>query len=152
MGHLRITSVSRRAVSSVSALALLIFPAHNLDAARSVFLASSIPGPAPVGSIVTWTANTSDDTSTNLWYRFRARYLGTVPDACATTARAPVHSRCASPDFSTVRDYGPENSLDWTASEHEGEYEIEVSTRDNGTGEVNLTTALFQIDPRATGD
>jgi arylsulfate sulfotransferase len=50
-----------------------------------------------------------------------------------------------------VRDYGPDNSLDWTATELEGDYEIEVSTRDNETGEVSVTSSLFHVTPRATG-
>lgn len=152
MGQVRVCSVSKWAVFFVSSLALLILAPHNLDAASGVSLASSVTSPAPVGAIVSWTANASDDTSTNRWYRFRARYMGNLSGACATTARFPVHSRCASTDFSMVRDYGPNNLLDWTAGEHEGQYEIEVSTRDNDTGEVNVTTAVFQFAPRVTGD
>src|SRR5260370_15898483 len=103
MGQLNITSISRLTLSA-SALFLLI--SSPLDGA-SLTLASSMSGPAPLGTIVTWTVTASDDAAANLWYRFRVRYLGTVPDACAIAARAPVHSRCASTDFSTVRDYGP---------------------------------------------
>ena len=105
-----------------------------------------------MGAVVTWSANASDDTATNFWYRFRSRYMGSVSDACTTKAHVPVHSRCAMTDFSVIRDYGPENSLDWTASEHEGDYEIEVSARNNDSGEVNVTTAVFSVTPAATGD
>jgi arylsulfate sulfotransferase len=145
----KVASVVRSAVLFVFVLLLFTFPARQADA-RTVSLASSMPGPAPLGDVVTWTADATGDTS-SLWYRFRVRYLGTVPAACAAAVRVPVHGRCVSRDFVMVRDYGPGNSLDWTATELEGDYEIEVSTRDNDSGEVNTASSIFHVMPRVTG-
>jgi hypothetical protein len=98
----------------------------------SVSLTSSIASPAPVGAVVTWTAAVSNPASDNLWYRFRTR------DANAAA------------DFETIVDYGPSSSLDWTASEHEGDYEVELSVRDNGSGAVERTVSTFHFDSRVT--
>ena len=73
-------------------------------AAIRVTLTPSVPSPAPVGYMVTWTAE-SDAASDTLWYRFRTRLAGG--------------------EFATIRDFGPVDILDWTASEREGIYEIE---------------------------
>ena len=40
-----------------------------------------------------------------------------------------------------VRDFGPGNTLDWTAIRHEGLYEVEVTARDNATGETRAIGA-----------
>ena len=101
-------------------------------AGMSISLTPSTPSPAPVGSIVTWTANISGATSTNLWYRFRSRDLG------------------AAADYSVIVDYGPESTLDWTASEHEGDYQVEGAVRNNDTGEIATTSAIFHFDSRVT--
>jgi len=50
-----------------------------------------------------------------------------------------------------VRDYGPVNTMDWTASEHEGDYDIEISARDLDTGAVALASAPFRFTSRVTG-
>jgi hypothetical protein len=98
----------------------------------SASLTPSISSPAPVGTIVTWAAEGAGTESTNLWYRFRSRDAGSTED------------------FATIVDYGPGNSLDWTASEHEGDYEVEVSVRNNDTGEVAVSRAPFHFDSRVT--
>ena len=49
------------------------------------------------------------------------------------------------------RDYGPVNTLDWTASDQEGYYEIDVWARNNDTAETASATAMFQFLPRARG-
>jgi arylsulfate sulfotransferase len=98
--------------------------------AMSVSLNPSIPPPAPVGTIVTWTAAVSDAGSGPIWYRFRSRLLGA--------------------DFSVIRDYGPAASLDWTASEREGVYEIEVSARNVSTGDSDTISATYEMTSRVT--
>ncbi len=102
---------------------------HLQAAGLSVSLAPSIPAPVPVGKVVTWTAQASS-TST-VWYRFRSARAGW--------------------DLQVVRDFSPPNTLDWTASENEGVYEIEVTARDNSTGETAVASATYQVDPVATG-
>jgi arylsulfate sulfotransferase len=104
----------------------------NLAAAMSVSLNPSIPSPSPVGTIMTWSAAVPDAGSATVWYRFRSRLKGA--------------------DFRMVRDYGPANTLDWTASEHEGVYEIEVSAINKGTGESALTAALFEMTSRISNN
>ncbi len=117
---------------SLRALPVLILftAAPGMDAAMSLTLTPSIPPPAPVGQIVTWTA-AAEETPGPVWYRFRARRSGG--------------------DFRTIRDYGPESALDWTVSEHEGTYEVEVSAQDQTTGEVSAAAADYQIASRLDG-
>jgi len=100
-------------------------------AALSVVLTPSIPAPASVGTVVTWSAHPSDTTA-SIWYRFRAARAGS--------------------DLHVIRDYSPLTSLDWTASQHEGVYDIEVSARNNSTGETAVESVNYQINPVVTGD
>lgn len=97
--------------------------------ALSVSVAPSIPSPAPLGTIVTWTAASTG--SSNVWYRFRVRRAGS--------------------DYRVIRDYSPANTLDWTASEHEGAYAIEVTAQDQSSGQTGIGTAVFQMNSLVTG-
>ena len=104
-----------------------------IGAAMSVSLDPSVPAPAPVGAPVTWTATVSDASSGTLWYRFRTRLAGTeIPRV--------------------VRDYGPSNTLVWTASEHEGAYEIEVSVQNKATAETAATAVIYQVTSCISGN
>jgi len=91
----------------------------------SVALTSSVPSPIPLGAMTTWTASAPDAASGTLWYRFRVRKLGA--------------------DYRVIRDYGPAASLDWTASEHDGSYEIEVSVKNQQTGDRAASSSLVQV-------
>ncbi len=93
-----------------------------------VSLTPSVVSPFPLGTIVTWTA-TASLSSGNLWYRFRVRPAGM--------------------DFRVVRDFSATRTLDWTASQHEGLYEIEVVARDTSTGATGITSAQFRMTPLA---
>jgi len=97
----------------------------------TVALATSVPSPTPVGARVTFTAAISDASGSNQWYRFRVRRLGG--------------------DYQMVRDYSPVFTLDWTASKHEGFYEVEVSARDLDTGDVSTSSSLFQFQSLVMG-
>ena len=97
----------------------------NLDAALSVTLTPSVNAPAPLGTLVQWTASVPDAATRTLWYRFR--------------------SRPANTGFHTIVDYGPNNSLNWTEIEHEGIYEVEVSVEDKNSGETASADATFQL-------
>jgi len=112
-------------------LFLLVSIAKLKGAVLSVVLTPSIPAPALVGTVVTWSAHPSDATA-SIWYRFRAARAG-----------SQLH---------VIRDYSPLSSLDWTASQHEGFYNIEVSARNNSTGETAVESANYQIAPVVTGD
>ena len=102
------------------------------DAARAMSLTvtSSAPPPAPVGTRVTF-SGVATGAGANLGYRFRVRKPGA--------------------DYQMIRDFGPSSSLDWSATAHEGAYEIEVSVRDLDSGDVAVASELFQFAPVVTG-
>ncbi|MCC6391595.1 MAG: aryl-sulfate sulfotransferase [Bryobacterales bacterium] len=116
-------------VNSCSAFAFLFFFCIAHADGMSVSLAPSVPPPVSVGAVVTWHPVVSGAAEGTLWYRFRVRRMGE--------------------DFSMCRDYGPESQFDWTASEHEGTYEVEVAVRDLDTGDAATASALYQVLPLA---
>lgn len=128
----------RRLTLSSSLLLLVGLPGAQ---ALSVSLSPSIPSPAPLGTVVTWTA-TAFGQSTNIWYRFRMR----PAESFGSRRRTPA------PAFQTIRDFGPESTLDWTVADHEGLYHIAVTARDNSTGETADSDATFEMTSRVTGD
>jgi arylsulfate sulfotransferase len=99
--------------------------------AMSVRLTASNDSPITLGTPVHFSATLSDDTSGTVWYRFRERPLGGV--------------------FRTIRDYGPLTDLDWTEADHEGAFEIEVSARSLDTGDIGVTSAVYNVQPLVTG-
>lgn len=100
------------------------------SAAMTVTLTPSLPSPAPVATMITWNASVPDSTSGMIWYRFRVREAGG--------------------DYTMIRDYGPLASLDWTAADHEGLYEMEVSAKDRQTGELAATSSVYQMLSRVS--
>ena len=118
-------------VAAASAVFLFGLVLSSQASAMSVSLSPSIPSPAPVGSIVTWTGSVPNAGSTTKWYRFRAGAVGA--------------------SLQMARDFGPQNSLDWTVSDHEGTYQIEVSARDLTTGETGTATATYVMTSRISG-
>jgi arylsulfate sulfotransferase len=113
-------------VLSIVGLALL---GEDRTNAMSVIVSPSAPSPEPVGTRVTFSA-ASDATGSNLLYRFRVRKQGG--------------------DYRMIRDFGPSSTLDWTASAHEGAYEMEVSVRDLDSGDAAVASTLFQFAPVVT--
>ena len=103
----------------------------HLEAAMSVSLNPSVPSPSPLGTKVTWSASVNGASPGALWYRFRSGPAG-----------AGVRM---------LRDYGPLNTLDWTNSEREGLYDVEVTARNQDTGEEAAATFRYQMRSRATG-
>jgi arylsulfate sulfotransferase len=114
-----------------SAAAQAVVPPRARSPEMSVSLNPSIPSPAPVGTMMTWDASVSYASAGTLWYRFRARRGGD--------------------EFHMVRDYGPTSTLDWTAGEYEGSYEIEVSVKNLDTGESAVTYAVYSMMSRVNG-
>jgi arylsulfate sulfotransferase len=112
----------------IGAAAFSTVPALAMSAA----LTSSVPAPAPVGTMIRWTASVTDTQAQNLWYRFRVRPLNTP--------------------FKVIRDFGPDSTLDWTAADHEGFYEIEVTARALDSGETAEASAVFQWLSRVCGE
>jgi len=93
--------------------------------AMTATLKPSVPSPSPVGTMITWNASVKDASSSMIWYRFRVRELGG--------------------NYQVIRDYGPPTSLDWTATDHEGLYEMELSARDLETGESSATSVVYEM-------
>lgn len=83
-----------------------------------------------VGDRVTLTASPDGEVTSEVWYRFRARELGEP--------------------FRVIRDFGPLDSLNWTAADHEGGYEIEVAARNQETGERAVRVEYVDVVPRVT--
>jgi arylsulfate sulfotransferase len=108
-----------------------VLAAITSASAMSVSLSASVDSPAPAGTLVHWTATASGGSGT-MWYRFRARALGA--------------------GFHVIKDFGPDNTLDWTAGGHDGSYEIEVTTRIVSTGETAQASAPFEMQSPVTGD
>jgi arylsulfate sulfotransferase len=106
--------------------------APDLRAAMSASLSASVPSQAEVGTVINWTASVSGAEEGTLWYRFRARALGE--------------------GFKLIRDYGPYNTLRWTATEHEGWYEVEATVRNVDTGEIAQASVVYPFVTRIRGD
>lgn len=116
----------RYSSSHTACVAFVMLAASAVSAAgMTVTLVPSQASPAPVGTMVTWSASVPDGSNATIWYRFRARELGG--------------------SYQIIRDFGPLSSLDWTAMDHEGLYEIEVSARKRETGESATTSGVFQM-------
>jgi len=97
--------------------------------AIDVKLDASIASPAPVGTMVHFTASSNSDPAVT--YRFRVREVGQ--------------------GFHLVKDFGIDNTLDWTAAQHEGFYAIEVAAR-GSAGEVATAVQHFEMQSRVIGD
>src|SRR5690242_17763524 len=104
-------------------LLTLFAAAAPLMAQMSVTLRSSIPSPAPLGTVVTWTPTVVNGGSGTLWYRYRTR-------------RVAIDVRRGGELFHMIRDFGPEANLDWTNIDHEGLFEMELAVRNITTGEA----------------
>jgi arylsulfate sulfotransferase len=102
------------------------------SAQMTITLTPSLPSPAPVATMITWNASVPDSPAGMIWYRFRVREVGG--------------------DFAMVRDYGPLASLDWTAADHEGLYEMEVSAKNRQTGEVAAASSVYRMLSRVSPD
>jgi hypothetical protein len=105
--------------------------AARLPAAPAVLLAAYPPSPAPVGTMITWSAQVLGAASSNLWFRFRAREAGG--------------------EFRVIRDYGPLSTLAWTSID-EGTYEMELSAKEPGGPESESAVSAFELQSRVRGD
>jgi hypothetical protein len=84
-----------------------------------------------VGTPVTWTAELGASTD-SVRYRFRVRRVGER--------------------FQVVKDFGPENTLIWTAVDHEGSFEMEVVVRDGRGEDIGGDRTPFTLISRVSGD
>ena len=118
-------------VATIHARFLMAAALPCLAFAMSVSLVPSTPSPAPVGTVVTWTAKVSDPNPGRLWYRFSAHESGQ--------------------ESFIIKDYGPDATLDWTAGDHEGLYVVEVSVRNTDTGDTANDVDSFQMHSLVAG-
>lgn len=102
-----------------------------LSAQMALSVSPSAASPAPLGTVVTFTASVANADPGTLWCRFRAHRTGDP--------------------LSMIKDFGPDAALDWTASEHEGDYEIEVSASNRDTGETVTVITPFRMTSRVSG-
>ncbi len=116
-------------LSAVAGLALIGQTAAN---GMTVSVSVSVSSPAPVATPVTFTAVVTGEATNNNWYRFSVR-----------EGNGAYH---------IIRDYGPVSTLMWTASEHEGTYEMEVAASNLDTGHMASGSTTFEFDPIATGE
>jgi hypothetical protein len=112
-------------------LLVLLAAAAGLPA-MSVTLTPSIPSPAPLGTVVTWSVEVADAEPGNLWYSFRVREADRA--------------------YRIIRDFGPESSLDWTTIRQEGDYEMEVVVKDRQTGAQSSAASPFTFTSLVPGD
>jgi len=97
----------------------------------SVSLTPSVSSPAPLGTVVTWSATALGADPGTVTYAFRVR---------------PANGA-----FRPVMDFGPKQSLNWTTIQKEGSYEMEVSAKNGDTGEVATTSTLFAFNSLVIG-
>ncbi len=109
---------------------LMIGLVPSTTVAMTVVLTPSVPPPAPVGTLITWSASVPDADNGTLWYRYRVRQFGS--------------------NFRVIRDYGPETDLNWAATEREGIYEMEAAVLNRDTREIAASSITYQISPAVT--
>lgn len=96
----------------------------------AVTLAPSVESPAPAGTLITWTAAVSGVDSGTFRYRF------VIQDVDQTRR--------------VVKDFGPDNTFDWSPVDHEGSYGVEVTVKNRDTGETATAVAAYNVLPVAT--
>lgn len=97
-------------------------------------LTPSISSPAAVGQFVNWSASVDAEDSRSMRYRFTVKREG---------SEGP---------FEILRDFSPQSTFEWTASESEGFYQVEMTATDLETGESASTSERFQVNPRIPGN
>ena len=113
-------------------LALLLLLTSHLAAGITISIQPSRPSPWQVGGIVTWTATPASGAQDAFWYRFRARRIGTA--------------------FRVWKDFGPENTFEWTDADHPGTFEIEAAARDRVSGSISIATARYTLLSNTNAD
>ncbi|HYW44088.1 MAG TPA: aryl-sulfate sulfotransferase [Bryobacteraceae bacterium] len=133
-------------------LALLAAVSIPLSAQMSVTISPSVTLPAPLGTLINWSATVAGANSGTLWYRFGVRAVSLGGSRLSTHTPQIARRSAFPPDlgFRTIVDYGPNSSLAWTSIDGEGVYEIEVSVRNLTTGEMAQSVVPFELTSLAT--
>ncbi len=123
-------------VAALSAIGIFSSNAAATPAVTS--LNPSLAAPQPVGTTINFTAIASDSDAGALWYRFS---VGPHNGA--------LH---------VVKDYGPGSTFQWTPSQNEGQFDIEVSVENSVTkttsGACSAGSAClhtYTVSSRVTG-
>ena len=114
-----------------SSLTLLFLMALESSSRAAIVtdLRPSETSPSPLGTVVRWTANATDNNSGSLWYRFSAGPAGG--------------------DVQVIKDFSSSNRVDWTTIDSEGTYVIQVDIRNQSTGEVSSVSSPYELLPLA---
>jgi hypothetical protein len=91
-----------------------------------------MPSPWQAGGIVTWTATPSQGSTDAFWYRFRARRVGS--------------------QFRVWKDFGPENTFEWTDADYPGTFDIEVTARDRVNNSTSVTASRYTLLSNVNSD
>ena len=117
----------------------------------SVSLVPSVPSPAPLGTVVVWTASVSNGSAGTYWYRFRTGKesirsvrAAPLPGLYRTDAGTDL-TAAVSGSLTMAVDYGPNPAFTWSTIDREGLYRVEVSVRNKDTGDVATATASFDF-------
>jgi arylsulfate sulfotransferase len=124
----------------MSGIRVILLALPLAASAMQVRLIPSAASPAPLGTVVNFEAEVSG-ADARLSYRFRTRR--------ATPAELDGRRQG---EFRTVVDYGPNPSLKWTTIKRDGPYEIELSVRNDATGEAVEDTITFVFSALADTD
>ncbi|MEZ5401944.1 MAG: aryl-sulfate sulfotransferase [Bryobacteraceae bacterium] len=108
-------------IEEVKRALLLAAAGLSAYAQTTLSLSSSVPSPAPLGTLITWTAAAPEPA----FYRFRVSEEGQPPR--------------------TVVDFGPNRAFDWAPYDREGHYVIEVAALNRITGEITTAEAPFEV-------
>jgi hypothetical protein len=112
----------RNSVLSILALAVVLMTPLTSMADPTVQLSPSLSSPQPVGTLVTWTATATDPDPGTLMYAFGDGTSGKIR---------------------LVRDFGYTNSFPSYPALQEGNYQVQVTVRNNSTGKTATVTETF---------
>lgn len=129
---MRFSAIPYRGLLPRMALGMLSIISGSSAAVTVSALTPSNPSPQPVGTTVTWTATASDTTTGTLQYRFAVK----DPSGALTI----------------VRDYHTNSTFQWTPSQREGLYFIQVTVRNVATREAGSLSASYAVLPRVSGN
>ncbi len=97
----------------------------------TVQLSPSLSSPQPVGTVITWTATATDTDPGTLMYSFNVGVQGQ--------------------SLALVRDFGYLNSFPWNPPLQEGTYQVQVTARNNSTGNIGTQVQTMVVTAIASG-
>ena len=111
-------------------LAIALGTPLSSSATPTVTLAPSLPSPQPVGTVITWTATAKDTDAGTLMYAFNVGPQGGT--------------------LALVRDYTYTNAFQSYPALQEGTYQVQVTVRNNSTGNTKTVTESFVANALAS--